>query len=160
MNEAPDRSKFLVAIFTAPAATVPMVARSEVQAVPGRGLEGDRYFALAGTFSKGHEADAEVTLIESEAIEALARDSAIRISVADSRRNLVTRGVSLNDLVGRDFMVGDVRLRGHGLCEPCAHLDRLLGRRDLVRALRGHGGLRAEVLTAGTLRVGDVVREG
>lgn len=148
----------LVGIFIAPAARAAMISVAEVCAVPGRGLEGDRYFHAAGTFSPKHAPDAELTLIESEAIEALARERSIALTPADSRRNLVTRGVSLNDLVGREFMVGDVRVLGDRLCEPCSHLRRLTGERELVEALRHRGGLRARILAKGTLRVGDPIR--
>ena len=97
-----------------------MVSVLEVRAIPSRGLEGDRYFHAAGTFSRGHQPDADLTLIEAEAIEALAREYSLSLDPADSRRNLVTRDVALNDLVGREFMVGEVRVLGHRLCEPCS----------------------------------------
>jgi MOSC domain-containing protein YiiM len=148
----------LLEIFTAPAATAPMVSLPESHAVPGRGLDGDRYASLAGTFSKGHEADAELTLISIEAIEAVAREHSLTVSTAEPRRNLVTRGVPLNDLVGREFMIGDVRILGHGLCEPCAHLDALMGHRDVITAFLHRGGLRAQIISDGVLRVGDTIR--
>jgi MOSC domain-containing protein YiiM len=147
----------LSGIFIAPAAGAAMVSVSEVRAIPGRGLEGDRYFHAAGTFSRGYEADAELTLIESEAIAALAHEGTISIGLEASRRNLVTRDVPLNHLVGREFMIGDVRVLGHGLCEPCDHLGRLT-ERGVVRGLLHRGGLRAQILTEGTLRVGDRIR--
>jgi MOSC domain-containing protein YiiM len=148
----------LAGIFVAPAAELPMVSVSEVRAISGRGLEGDRYFQAAGTFSRGHEPDAELTLIESESIEAFAREQAVFLDPADSRRNLVTRDVALNDLVGREFMVGDVRVLGHGLCEPCLHLQRLTGHATILDGLLHRGGLRAQILFSGTLRVGDAIR--
>ena len=124
----------LTGIFIAANAEAPMLSVSEVRAVPGRGLDGDRYSRAAGTFSKGHEPDSELTLIESEAVEALAREQSLALQPSDSRRNLVTRGVALNDLVGCEFMIGEVRVLGHGLCEPCRHLVRLTGQGAISRA--------------------------
>ena len=144
-------------IFIAPTAKAPMVSLPDARAIPGRGLEGDRYFHDAGTFSKGFEPDSELTLIESEVIDALVREQAITLGVAEPRRNLATRDVRLNDLVGREFMIGAVRVLGHGLCEPCAHLERVTGEALLGPLLR-RGGLRAQILSGGTLRVGDVIR--
>ena len=145
-------------IFIAPNAQAPMSSVSEVRAVPGRGLEGDRYSQAAGTFSKGHEPDSELTLIESEAVESLAHEQSLALQPSDSRRNLVTRGVALNDLVGREFMIGEVRVLGHGLCEPCRHLVRVTGQPAILKGLAHRGGLRAQILGEGTLRVGDIIR--
>ena len=145
-------------IFISPAAAAPMVPIAQVRAVPGRGLEGDRYALAVGTFSRGHEPDAELTLIESEAVEAFAREYSVLLQSADSRRNVVTRGVSLNDFVGREFTIGAVRLLAHGLCEPCEHLQRLLATTSILPGLVHRGGLRAQIVTEGTLRVGDEIR--
>src|SRR6516165_8324362 len=118
-----------------------------------QGIEGDRYCRKEGS----GKPDQEVTLIESEAIAALARETEIKIDASKARRNLLTSGVPLNHLVGREFKVGEVMLRGIRLCEPCDHLQSLTvnGIKD---GLCHRGGLRAEVLTAGSLRTGDVVR--
>ena len=144
------------AIYIAGAAKGPMVSVSEAHAVPGRGLEGDRYFNQEGTFSKPLP-DYELTLIEIEAIEDFKREFGVELEAGDGRRNVVTRGVSLNDLVGQEFQVGEVRLRGIRLCEPCSHLARL-SHRAVVRGLRHKGGLRAQILTDGKIRVGDTVQ--
>jgi len=128
-------------------------------AVPGRGLEGDRYFLVRGTYSDRPGPGREVTLIEVEAIEAMERESGIQLSPGDARRNLVTRGVPLNHLVGREFHVGGVRMRGVRLCEPCAHLEGLT-RRGVLGGLVHRGGLRAQLLTDGEIRVGDRVEPG
>ncbi len=127
-----------------------------VRALPGKGLEGDRYFVGAGTYSKKPHPDREVTLIESEAVEALRRDYEIEFEAGMSRRNIVTRGVPLNHLVGREFRVGEVTLRGLRLCEPCGHLEQLTGVR-VREGLVHRGGLRAQVLNEGTIRPGDPV---
>jgi MOSC domain-containing protein YiiM len=129
----------------------PMTPVDEATARAGGGLEGDRYFV-----PEGNEPDREITLIESEAIEAFVRECEISLDPSESRRNVVTRGVPLNDLVGREFSVGPVRLRGIRLCEPCAHLQRLT-RPGVLKGLVHRGGLRAEILVGGPIRVGDPV---
>lgn len=135
-----------------------MASLAEVEALPGKGLAGDRYCEQTGTYSHraGHER--EVTLIEIEAIEALKRDYGIELDPGSSRRNIVTRGVPLNHLVGREFRVGEVTLRGIRLCEPCEHLEALT-QRGVIRGLVHRGGLRAQVLTSGLIRVGDAVAQ-
>lgn len=150
----------IVAIYTATGPGYPMQSRSEVRAVPGRGLEGDRYFTESGTFSERRHPGREITeltLIESEVIEHLRLDWGLDVVGADGRRNLVTRGVALNDLVGSEFDVGDVRLRGASLCEPCVSLVKSPEHRHLLRALAHKGGLRAQVLSEGTIALGDPV---
>jgi MOSC domain-containing protein YiiM len=147
----------VVAIYVAAAAGAPMQERHSAQAVPGRGLEGDRYFDSAGAFSgraaPGREVT-EVTLIEDEVIEHLRQDFDLEVSAPDSRRNIVTRSVSLNDLVGRDFSVGEVRLRGAGLCEPCVSLVKSPRNKHLLRGLVHRGGLRAQIRSEGVIEVG------
>ncbi len=147
----------VVSIHIAPEAKASPVAVSEVRAVPGKGLEGDRYFYEIGTFSDQPGPSREVTLIEIEAVEALARDYETAINPADSRRNIITRAVALNHLVGKEFCVGEVRLRGIRLCEPCAHLASLTVR-QVMTGLVHRGGLRAQILTDGIIRVGDAVQ--
>lgn len=152
----------VVSINTAPAAGEPLVPVSEVRAVMGKGLEGDRYFRQVGTYSdhpgpRGAPAAREVTLIEIEAVEALQRDYGVEMNSGDSRRNIVTRGVPLNHLVGREFRVGEVVLRGVRLCEPCSHLEGLT-KKGVLRGLVHRGGLRAEILKDGVIRVGDPVQ--
>jgi MOSC domain-containing protein YiiM len=128
-----------------------------VQATAGYGLDGDRYRRQSGTFSKAASPDREVTLIEIEAIEALARDAKIELQPGQARRNLVTRAVPLNHLVGKEFQIGEVILKGLRLCEPCGHLESLTttGVKD---GLTHRGGLRAQILHSGTLRSGDPIR--
>jgi MOSC domain-containing protein YiiM len=127
-----------------------------VRAIPGKGLEGDRYFEASGTYSDSPGPGREVTLIESEAIEAMARDNGITIPDGASRRNVVTRGAPLNHLVGMEFDVGPVRLLGIRLCEPCSHLESLT-RKGLIAGLVHRGGLRAQILTEGDIRIGDPI---
>jgi MOSC domain-containing protein YiiM len=134
----------------------PMRAIAEVRALPGVGLEGDRYALGQGTFSKP-EPSHELTLIEAEAIEAISRDCTIQLAPGDARRNLVTRDVPLNHLVGKEFFIGEVKIRGIRLCEPCDHLQELTGQ-PVIKSLLHRGGLRAQILSEGTIRVGDIVR--
>lgn len=148
----------VVSIHIAPQAEAGMRSLSKVRAVAGRGLEGDRYFQQTGTYSRHAGPDRQLTLIEREALEGLERDYGVRIDPGEARRNLVTRGVPLNHLVGRTFRAGEVLLRGLRLCEPCGHLARLV-QEDLVPGLVHRGGLRAEILTSGVIRVGDELEE-
>jgi MOSC domain-containing protein YiiM len=146
----------VVSIHVAPEAEGRMVAVTETRAVPGKGLEGDRYFRQAGTYSAKSGPDREVTLIEAEALEALRRDYGVTLEPGESRRNITTRGVPLNFLVGKEFTVGAVSLLGIRLCEPCGHLEGLT--REGTRAGLVHrGGLRAQILTEGVIRAGDAV---
>lgn len=146
----------VVSIHIAPDAEGRMVAVKETRAVPGKGLEGDRYFRQVGTYSAKPGPDREVTLIEAEALEALRRDYGVALEPGESRRNITTRGVPLDFLVGKEFTVGPVSLLGIRLCEPCGHLEELT--REGTRAGLVHrGGLRAQILTEGVIRAGDPV---
>ena len=147
----------VVSIHVAASAAAPTKEVAEVRAVPGKGLEGDRYFNGMGTYSKSTGAGAKVTLIEIEAIEALKRDYEVGLNPGDSRRNIVTRGIALNHLVGREFNIGTVTLRGTRLCEPCAHLQKLT-QQGVMHGLVHRGGLNAEILTDGIIRAGDTVK--
>ena len=146
----------IVSIFIAPEEGAPTAEVREVRAVEGSGLEGDRYSAKAGTMSKKNKPEREVTLIESEAIEAAARDYGIELGLGDSRRNIVTRGVPLNHLVGREFNVGETRLRGIKLCDPCGYLESMTAE-GVRKALANRGGLNAQILSGGVIRPGDEI---
>jgi MOSC domain-containing protein YiiM len=147
----------VISINIADAAEAPMQSVNEARAVPGRGLEGDRYFNGTGTFSKPSP-DRELTLIEAEAVEALKREFDVVYGLGDSRRNVVTRGVPLNHLVGKEFWIGEVKARGLRLCEPCKHLQRL-SQEKVLAGLVHRGGLRAQILIEGTIRVGEPIKE-
>ena len=127
------------------------VSVQRVRLVSGRGVEGDRYYAPAGAGS-----GEALTLIAAEALEGLEADTGIRLSAADSRRQVLTRGIDLNALVGREFTVGSVRCRGVELCEPCAHLQSVT-QDGVLKGLVHRGGLRADVLNDGDVAVGDPV---
>jgi MOSC domain-containing protein YiiM len=136
--------------------TAPMNSITNARAVVGRGLEGDRYFNKAGTYSNDPGSGRDITLIEIEAIEALRRDYQIELDPSQARRNIVTQGVALNHLVDREFKIGEVILRGTRLCDPCSHLEKLT-RKGVMRGLIHRGGLRAEIISDGTLRPGDTI---
>ncbi|HUG87082.1 MAG TPA: hypothetical protein VMM13_21110 [Euzebya sp.] len=142
----------------APLSEAPMQVVSHARALAGRGLEGDRYAEGAGTFSPrgAHRPGYELTLIAAEVVEGLTmRDASL--DFASTRRNVLTRGIDVNALVGRDFTIGDVRCRGLRLAEPCAHLERLHGP-GLLRPLIHRGGLRADILSDGPISQGTAIR--
>jgi MOSC domain-containing protein YiiM len=147
------------AIHIAPAASAPMQALGDVQAVVGQGLAGDRYFVGVGFYSERptDPGAREVTLFEAEVLDLLATEHRITLSAAEHRRNLTTRGVRLDDLLGRRFNVGDVLLEGVKDCPPCDHLEGLVGQ-PVLRPLVNRGGLRARIVAGGTIRVGDRVQ--
>ncbi len=143
-------------IWTAPAAAAPMVRRSSVAALPGVGLDGDRYALGGGTWARYPQLEKQVTLIDAAAVAEAARDAGVELAPRDTRRNVVTSGIDLPSLVGRWFAVGDVLLFGSKRCPPCTHLERLTGHR-LVRALATRGGINAAVFAGGTIAAGDAV---
>jgi MOSC domain-containing protein YiiM len=147
----------LVAIYTAPGEAAPMEAHDEIAAIAGTGLAGDRYAAKAGAFSEKPGGGREVTLIAREGIAA-ANDQGVTVAEHETRRNLVTEGIDLDRLVDRTFRVGDVVMRGVRDCPPCTYLEGLT-RPGVMAALKGRGGLRADIVSAGTLKVGDKIAE-
>ena len=151
----------VVSINITPTGSEPMSTVDEIRAVAGQGLEGDRYFSKQGTFTDNpNTTGRQVTLIESEAIDALESDYATKIDYKDPRRNIVTRGVPLNHLIDKEFTVGEVRMRGIRLAGPCNHMASLVNEemKDKIRlGLMHRGGLRADILNDGVIRVGDTI---
>jgi hypothetical protein len=141
----------------AAAAEAPMQLLEVAQARAGRGFDGDRYAAGAGTFTlrAGRRPGYDLTLIAAEVLDGMAAAGQV-LDFAGSRRNVLTRGIDVNALVGRRFRIGDVLCEGRRLCEPCVHLDRLSGP-GVLRPLIHRGGLRADVLTDGEVRLGAPV---
>jgi MOSC domain len=133
----------------------PMKEVSTAEAVEGRGLLGDRYERKAGTFSKPGGRGYDLTLVEAEALEELSAKG-VELAPIEARRNLVVKGIALDDLIGRRFRVGEVECYGQRRCEPCSHLERLT-RPGVLRGLVHRGGLRADVLSSGRIRIGDSV---
>jgi steroid delta-isomerase-like uncharacterized protein len=146
----------VISIHMAPAAGAQMQAVESVRAVAGQGLEDDRYYAQQGTFSDTPGEGRDVTLIEGEAVDALNAKLGAAFSAGEMRRNIVTRGIALNHLVGRDFRVGHTLLRGVRLCEPCEHLQSLT-REGVLKQMIHRGGLRANILVDGIISAGDAV---
>ena len=138
-------------------ATRPPEPVMEVRAVPGRGLEGDRYFFGTGTYSRHPGSGRDVTLIEAEAIEAIAREAGIALPPGASRRNIVTRGVPLNHLVGRRFHLGECLVEATRLSVPCRHIEEILGK-AVFDPMVHRSGLNCRILKGGTLRLGDAIR--
>jgi MOSC domain-containing protein YiiM len=147
----------VISIHIAPTGAAPMKSVTNAKAVAGRGLEGDRYYTKLGTYSNQAGSGRDVTLIEIEAINGLKRDYEVQLDSGQSRRNIVTRGVALNHLVEQEFRIGDVVLRGTRLCEPCAHMEKLTVK-GAMRGLVHRGGLRAEIISGGSIRVGDTIQ--
>ncbi len=147
----------ILSIYISPEKAKPLQSMSFVEVAAGLGIEGDRYFSKAGTFSAKSTEGRNITLIESEALEALERDYGISIEPGEHRRNLVTQGIALNHLVGKTFKVGDITLKGVKLCEPCGHLEKLTAKEGIRKGLIHRGGLRADVLSDGVVRVGDEI---
>lgn len=127
-----------------------------VAAIAGRGLDGDRYAAGSGHWSPIRRAGDSLTLIEAEEVAAVSAAHSLDLPPGSTRRNVTTRGIRLESLIGRPFRIGEIMCRGARRCEPCSYLDGLL-EQDVLNALVHRGGLRAEILTNGTITVGDPI---
>jgi hypothetical protein len=149
---APTETGTVERIWVSPSAGEPASGPDSALALPGRGLHGDRHVTGAGTFPSGIPGGA-LTLIEAEVCGSFDPP----LGPDDHRRNVVTRGMPLNALVGHEFTIGAVRCRGMRLCEPCTVVQRYAGR-PVLRELVHRGGLRADILSGGEIRVGDEVR--
>jgi hypothetical protein len=151
---APDLHGSVEGLAIAPTAEAPMQLLERARAGAGSGLVGDRYAAGAGTFSSraGRRPGYDLTLIAAEVLDEMTA-AGQALDFAGSRRNILTRGVDVNALVGRTFRIGDVVCEGRRLCEPCSHLERLSGP-AILRPLIHRGGLRADILTDGEIRLG------
>lgn len=143
-------------IFIAESGESTMISMPSAELIAGQGVVGDRYFKGSGTFSEKLAGlpDVELTLIESEEIDDFNSKLNYQFSYGEFRRNIVTTGVRLNNLEGKEFTLGNVRLKGIRLCEPCAHLANILTQ-DIMPELVHRAGLRAQILAGGTIKVGD-----
>lgn len=144
------------ALFSTSSAGQPMTPRTEADAAAGRGLDGDRYANGRGYYSNRPSPGGgrELTLIEAEVLESLATELGIELAPRECRRNVVTRGVRLPTLIGERFRVGELLCEGIRICEPCIYLEQLTGK-PVNEPLVGRGGLRANILEGGVIRVGD-----
>ena len=146
----------VVNLYIAPKAAGPMIEVAQVRAFEDRGLEGDRFFRESWAAAK--RPDKAVSLIEQEVLEMAALEHQVIIARDKTRRNIVTRGVPLIDLLDRDFMIGNVVMRGIRLFEPCAHLEKVSHISGIFRALEHRSGLKAAILSDGVIHTGDAVK--
>lgn len=140
-------------VHVAPEGGAPMQRVESVAAVAGRGLRGDRYFEGTSTF----DADSAITLLAAETLDAVERDYGLALDPADHRRNVTTRGVALNHLVGRRFRVGTAVCEGVELAEPCNYLEDQVGSASVWESLVHRGGLRGRIVESGEIATGDDV---
>ena len=147
----------VVALFTVDRRAVPMKKVEQLYALAGRGIEGDRYFLGTGTYSKSPEPGRQVTLIKSEVLESLKNKLEINVKPEESRRNILTQGVEINDLIGTEFYVGTVRLRAHRITQPCLYLEKLLDQPGLYKELWDNGGISCEILSDGVIKERDII---
>ncbi len=157
MSDHANPTGDVTGIFVSSEAGAPMRGLDAVEAVAGQGLEGDRYQAGEGFMSKRQGGGLELTLVETEALAELSAENGIAITPADSRRNIATRGIRLNDLVDHDFQIGEAVCHGVRLCEPCARIEKLVGK-PFVKPMVHRAGLRADIIQSGTIRIGDSIR--
>jgi len=143
----------LLHINVAQHASAPMRELSEARLIASVGVEGDRYATRLGTYSNKHHIDRQVTLIEVETLEAIARDRNIDLAPHEHRRNLTTRGVPLNHLVGQYFRIGNCVLYGGRLNVPCLYLENLIAKK-VFKPLINRSGLNCRIVVGGIVRVG------
>ncbi|MBI4090093.1 MAG: sulfurase [Candidatus Kerfeldbacteria bacterium] len=148
----------VVAIYICKNMGLPMQQVPTVNALAGLGLEGDRYALGQGAYSKAaREAIRHVTLFGAEALEAANRELSASFAPHETRRNILTEGIELNNLIGREFLVGPVRMRGLELCDPCGRPSKLAAKEGFATAFLNRGGLRAEILSSGPISPGDPI---
>ena len=148
---------FVEGLFKCAIAGEEMEIRESLNLIEGRGIEGDRYLLGTGYYSRRPHEDRQVTLIESETLDAIERDQGIAFPPQETRRNIVTRGVPLAHLVGRNFRIGDTVLFGGRLNVPCKYLEDLNDRPGIFNALVNRSGLNARIISGGEIRLGDPI---
>ena len=147
----------VVGLFLVDRKAEPMKKVERFSALAGRGIEGDRYLLGVGTYSKKPEPGRQITLIQSEVLESLKDKFNITVKPEESRRNVLTKGIEINGLVGTEFYVGSVRLHAHRITQPCQYLEDLLGQPGLYKELWDNGGVSCEILTGGVIKEGDLI---
>ena len=147
----------VVALFIVDRREAPMKKVEQLNALAGQGLEGDRYLLGTGTYSKKPEPGRQVTLISSETLKSLKDEFDITVKPEESRRNVLTQGIEINDLIGTEFCVGPVRLRAHRITQPCRYLENLLEQPGLYKELWDNGGISCEIISDGVIREGDII---
>ena len=146
----------IIGIYIAPTRGDATISIDQAHIIPGKGIVGDRYYDSKNNADIKSKPGQEITLIEMETLESMANDEGLNISPQKARRNIITSGIALNDLVGRTFFIGDLPLHGVRLCEPCQYLA---NRTDpgILPSMVHRGGLRAEILTEGTIHIDDMI---
>ena len=124
----------------------------KIELLPGKGIVGNRHF------QEDNNPKSQLTLIESENIDYYNKKFSVQIPYVNFRRNIITQGIELNKLVGKQFFVGEIKIRGNDLCRPCKHLQETLEQKDVVKEFLQKGGLRCEILTSGIIKVGDAIK--
>lgn len=142
-------------IYIATASGEPMRAVSEVTGEAERGLVGDRHYRADITKKRKRDLD-DLSLVEAEVLESLRAEHDVELGAHETRRNILVRGVRLNDLIGQQFRVGSLLCEGIEICEPCAHMQKRVGK-PVLKPLVHRGGLRARILEGGVVRLGDAV---
>ena len=125
---------------------------NSVDAIKGKGLLNDR------KLKENNDKKSQLTLIEIENINHFNKISNTSIEPLKFRRNIITKGIELNKLINKEFLIGKVKLKGHDLCRPCRYLQELLGQKNLVKELILKGGLRCEILSSGKIFVNDIIK--
>ena len=122
------------------------------EAIKGKGIQNDR------KLRENNQKECQITLIEIENINYFNDISKTNISPFDFRRNIITENIRLNDLIGKELFVGEVKLKAHDLCRPCKYLQDKLKQKNIVKEFLHKGGLRCEILTNGKITVGDIIK--
>ena len=125
---------------------------NNVEVIAGKGIKGDRYY------HDYNEAKKQITLIESENIDYYNKKFNVNFSYLDFRRNLITKSIQLNDLIGKKLSIGHIEVQIHDLCKPCKYLQEILGKDNIIKEFLRRGGLRCEILVSGNIKVGDEIR--
>jgi MOSC domain-containing protein YiiM len=154
-TSVPNRQGTVASLYIAPRSAQPMISVAEVRAFADRGLEGDRFFRES--WSAANRPDKAVSFIEEETLQAAAAELGLSVFSEKTRRNIVTRNVPLKELLGREFAVGGVVMRGIRLFEPCAHLEKLSNVPGIFGALEHRSGLKAAIMSDGVIRINDPV---
>ena len=125
---------------------------NDIQAIAGKGILNDRYY------KHNNDKETQITLIESENIDYYNKKNQLNIKYIEFRRNIITKGLNLNNLINKKIIIGEVVLLGHKLCEPCLDLQKKLNQENFVKNLLSRGGLRAEILKSGKISVNDNIK--
>ena len=151
------RTGSVVGLYTVDRMSAPMKKVEQLNALAGLGIEGDRYLLGTGTYSKKPQPGRQITLIQSEVLKWLNDKFEITVKPEESRRNVLTRGIEIKELIETEFFVGPVRLRAHRITQPCPYLEKLLDRPGLYQALWDNGGISCEILSGGIITEGDMI---